>query len=182
MRTDWYSGVFRLDWEASLRVRVKSTNNRDNISMAQCKTAVTPSLTQWSYCSLVLSHWYNSTRTVSIILGMYCSLKLGMYFCKLLFQISVIYSGLAFGAGCLVMFIPIIILAVKLQRWEHSGLIITLQSSTSPPPSSSQCHRQYLQYHHHCIKLMKLSLLIIGLLTNDKAILIEVTEQNTEKK
>ena len=28
------------------------------ISMAWCKTAVSPLLTQWGYCSLVLSHWY----------------------------------------------------------------------------------------------------------------------------
>ena len=26
--------------------------------MAQCKAAVTPLLTHWSYCSLALSHWY----------------------------------------------------------------------------------------------------------------------------
>ena len=30
------------------------------MSMAQCKTAVTPLLTHWSYCSLLLSHWYIS--------------------------------------------------------------------------------------------------------------------------
>ena len=29
------------------------------ISMAQCKTAVTPLLTHWSYCSLALSHRFN---------------------------------------------------------------------------------------------------------------------------
>ena len=28
------------------------------ITMAQCKTAVTPLLTHWSYCSLALSHWF----------------------------------------------------------------------------------------------------------------------------
>ena len=28
------------------------------IAMAKCKTAVTPLLMQWSYCSLVLSCWY----------------------------------------------------------------------------------------------------------------------------
>ena len=30
-----------------------------NISMTQCKTAVTPLLTHWSYCSLALSHRYS---------------------------------------------------------------------------------------------------------------------------
>ena len=29
-----------------------------DISMTQCKTAVTPLLMHWSYCSLALSHWY----------------------------------------------------------------------------------------------------------------------------
>ena len=36
------------------------TDFSDTISMAQCKTAVTPLLTHWSYCSLQLSHWYMS--------------------------------------------------------------------------------------------------------------------------
>ena len=31
------------------------------ISMTQCKTAVTPLLMHWSYCSLVLSHRYSPT-------------------------------------------------------------------------------------------------------------------------
>ena len=31
----------------------------ENISMAQCKTAVTPLLTHWSYCRLALNHQYN---------------------------------------------------------------------------------------------------------------------------
>ena len=30
-----------------------------NLSMAQCKTAVTPLLMHWSYCSLALSHHYD---------------------------------------------------------------------------------------------------------------------------
>ena len=43
---------------------IKSWINRDslcfhvNINGFKCKTAVTPLLTHWSYCSLALSHWY----------------------------------------------------------------------------------------------------------------------------
>ena len=33
-----------------------------NIFMAQCKTALNPLLTYWSYCSLALSHWYTSLQ------------------------------------------------------------------------------------------------------------------------
>ena len=33
------------------------------ISMAQCKTAVSPLLTHWRYCSLAQSHWYKGTRS-----------------------------------------------------------------------------------------------------------------------
>ena len=34
----------------------------EHMSMAQCKTAVTPLLTHWSYCSLALSHRCNITN------------------------------------------------------------------------------------------------------------------------
>ena len=53
------------------------------ISMAYCKTTVTPLLTHWSYCSLTLSHRYVSVassnafkliffRVASLTLGNYC--------------------------------------------------------------------------------------------------------------
>ena len=32
--------------------------SRIYVSMAKCKTAVTPLLTHWSYCSLAPSHWF----------------------------------------------------------------------------------------------------------------------------
>ena len=37
------------------------------ISMVQCKNAVTPLLTHWSYCSLALSHWVSLSCTNSLI-------------------------------------------------------------------------------------------------------------------
>ena len=39
------------------------------ISMAQCKTAVTPVQMQWSYCSLALSHWNVCELFVCLLLG-----------------------------------------------------------------------------------------------------------------
>ena len=42
------------------------------ISMAQCKTAVTPLLTHWSYCSLTLSHWYISGSRQNFQMAMHC--------------------------------------------------------------------------------------------------------------
>ena len=49
---------------APLQVRFHSNCERDlvichNICMAYCKTAVTPLLSHWSYCSLALSHRYD---------------------------------------------------------------------------------------------------------------------------
>ena len=32
--------------------------NKENISMALCKTAVSPLLKPWRYCSLALNHWF----------------------------------------------------------------------------------------------------------------------------
>ena len=48
MYTLWYKSVW-LKW---------FKRHPKSISMAQCKTAVTPLLTHWSYCSLALSHPY----------------------------------------------------------------------------------------------------------------------------
>ena len=48
MYTLWYKSVW-LKW---------FKGHPKSISMAQCKTAVTPLLTHWSYCSLALSHPY----------------------------------------------------------------------------------------------------------------------------
>ena len=42
-----------------------SKSNITFILMAQCKTAVTPLLTYWSYSSLALSHRYNSPCYIS---------------------------------------------------------------------------------------------------------------------
>ena len=39
----------------------------DTISMAWCKTAVTPLLTHWSYCRLALSPWYGITRPQAVM-------------------------------------------------------------------------------------------------------------------
>ena len=39
--------------------------NNSTVSMALCKTAVTPLLTHWSYCSLALSHQYVSVPVAS---------------------------------------------------------------------------------------------------------------------
>ena len=49
------------------------------ISIAQCKTAVTPLLMHWSYCSLVLSHRY-------VLAACYNT----SYFCMLLSQMPMI--------------------------------------------------------------------------------------------
>ena len=39
-----------------------------HISMAWCKTAVTPLLTHWSYCSLALSLWFASMNMVNCVM------------------------------------------------------------------------------------------------------------------
>ena len=42
------------------------------IWMAYCKTAVTPLLTHWSYCSFALSHWYGISDQVSTQFSVLC--------------------------------------------------------------------------------------------------------------
>ena len=46
--------IHRAAWSQLKRVWINCTE----ISMAYCKTATTPLLTHWSYCSLALSHRY----------------------------------------------------------------------------------------------------------------------------
>ena len=45
-----------LHWAISV-ITVLPHTGMNNTSMAKCKTAVTPLLTHWSYCSLALSYW-----------------------------------------------------------------------------------------------------------------------------
>ena len=42
------------------QIKIKEQVFLQSISMAYHKTAVTPLLMQWNYCSLALSHWYES--------------------------------------------------------------------------------------------------------------------------
>ena len=51
-RIFWQRNTGKACWDCEINI----------ISMAQCKTAVTPSLTHWSYCRLVLRHRYNTVR------------------------------------------------------------------------------------------------------------------------
>ena len=54
----WWSFCSRLI-SLDVNVRFFKLIYQYHISMAKCKTAVTPLLTHWSYCSLALSHRYH---------------------------------------------------------------------------------------------------------------------------
>ena len=48
-------------------------SSKRNISMAKCKTAVTPLLMHWSYCSLALSHRYHQYSSVIMVCVTFCT-------------------------------------------------------------------------------------------------------------